>query len=173
MKLQGKLAGIALLMICAVVGSTTMGMAQSGQTRDPLKGLKRAISDASAPALTSAQEADLNTLITAYQDAQPDEPDAALETARKAFDAAILAGDQTAANAQAVIISNRAAVLSNARLQAEAKFQIAVLAILKAGSQLDALTQKLGADRLLDLVGSLAGHSGGGHAGGSGGPGRK
>jgi hypothetical protein len=111
----------------------------------------------------------LTALITAYKDAQPDEPDADLQTAREAYDAAVLAGNVTAATAQAAIISSRQAALSNARLVAQATFEIAVLANLKAGGQFTALQTKLGDDRLLALAGSLAG--GGGFGGPGGGPG--
>jgi hypothetical protein len=69
-----------------------------------------------------------------------------------------------------VIIANRTAALVSARLSAEITFEIGVLANLKSGGQLDALTSKYG-DRVLDIVRSLAG--GGGFDGGRpGGPGR-
>jgi hypothetical protein len=159
-----------ILSLCLLTIGIATAMAQSS-TRDPLAGLKRAITQASAPALTAQQEADLTALITAYKDAQPDEPSEELQTAREAYDAAILAGDQTAANAQAVIISNLLATASNTKLQTQARFEIAVLASLKAGGQFTALQTKLGDDRLLALVGSLAGGPGGGPGGPGGGRG--
>jgi hypothetical protein len=160
-----------IISLCLLTISVPTAMAQSS-TRDPLAGLKRAITQASAPALTAQQEADLTALITAYRDAQPDEPDEALQAAREAYETAILTGDLAAATAQAAIISSRQAALSNARLQARATFQIAVLANLKAGGQFSALQTRLGDDRLLQLVGSLAGGGFGGPGGGRGrGPG--
>ena len=70
-----------------------------------------------------------------------------------------------------MIIANRSAVLLNNRLKAEITFEIGVLASLKSGGQLDALTTKYGSDRVLEIVRSLAG--GGGFDGGCpGGPGR-
>ncbi|HMY76459.1 MAG TPA: hypothetical protein PLQ88_31865, partial [Blastocatellia bacterium] len=63
------------------------------------------------------------------------------------------------------------AALTNTRLQDEAKFDIAVLAILKNGGQFIPLQTKFGDDRVLALVGSLAGGGFGGPGGGPGGPG--
>src|SRR5207248_3996328 len=114
--------------------------------------------EAGALALTTTQETQLNTLITNFQDALPDEPDAIIEVAGAAFYTAILAGDLAAAQAQAAVIANRAATWVNVRLIAEAQFEIGVLAALKSGGQLDLLRQKLGDDRLLALIESLAGH---------------
>jgi hypothetical protein len=168
MKIQKRFISTTILSLCLLTIGMTTALAQPAQ-RDPLSGLKRAITQASAPALTAQQEADLTALITAYKDAQPDEPDADLQTAREAYDAAVLAGNVTAATAQAAIISSRQAALSNARLVAQATFEIAVLANLKAGGQFTALQTKLGDDRLLALAGSLAG--GGGFGGPGGGPG--
>jgi hypothetical protein len=163
MKSQVKLAGVAFLLLCLVAAGATTTTAQ--QTRDPLRGLKRAITEANAPALSADQETQLNTLITAYRDALPDEPDAALEAARDAFDAAVLAGALTAAQAQATIIANRTAELTNTRLRAEAAFEIAALASLKTGGQYDPLVAKFGAERVLALVGSLVGRGPGGGPG--------
>ncbi len=168
MKIQTRFVSTTILSLCLLTIGITTALAQSSM-RDPLAGLKRAITQASAPALTAQQEADLTALITAYKDAQPDEPSEELQTAREAYDTAILAGDQVAANAQAAIISNLLATGSNTKLQAQAKFEIAVLANLKAGGQFTALQTKLGDDRLLALAGSLAGGPGGGPGGGRGG----
>lgn len=172
MKNQKRFVRTIVLLLSIITVSVTTSLAQQTQ-RDPLAGLKRVIMQAGAPALTAQQEADLNTLITNFQNAQPSEPDAALEAARDAFDAAILAGDLAAATAQAAIIATRSAELHNLKLTAEATFEIGVLAVLKSGGQYDTLQQKLGNDRLLALVGSLAGHGfdggfGGGPRGGHG-----
>lgn len=163
MKVQVRLAGIGLLLICILSSATSF--ADQGRERDPLAGLKRAISQANAPTLTTQQETDLTTLITNFKNALPDEPDAALEAARDAFDAAILAGNATAAATAATAIANRTAVLLNDRLKAEATFQLAVLTLLKNGGQLAPLTTKYGDDRVLDIVRSL---NGGGFGGGRG-----
>ncbi|MEK7830914.1 MAG: hypothetical protein AAB401_07505 [Acidobacteriota bacterium] len=169
MKLQVKWLSISTLLLCAIASSVTA----FGQTqRDPLGHLKRAITQANAPVLTATQETALTTLITAYKDAQPDEPDAALAAARDAYEAALLAGKLADAQAQATIIANRSAVLSKTRLDAQAKFVIDVLTILSNGGQLAPLNTKFGADRVLGLVSSLVGGGfGGDHGGGPGGGG--
>lgn len=170
MKLREKLASIAIVALCVIIGGASVVLANSVSQRDALRSLKRAITEANAPALTADQETQLNTLITAYRDALPDEPDEALEAAREAFDAAILAGNLTAAQAQATIIANRSAELSKIRLQALAKFQIDVQAVLKAGGQWELLKTKFG-ERLVGIVGSLAGGPGFGGRGPGGGHG--
>ncbi|MGH9838289.1 MAG: hypothetical protein ACREEM_05860 [Blastocatellia bacterium] len=171
MKLRERYVSITVLLLCAIVANVTMAMAQRTPQRDPLASLKRAITEANAPALTTMQETQLNTLITNFKDVLPDEPDEALEAALDAYDAAILAANLTAAQAQAMIIAARLAQLNNARLQAEAKFKIDALALLQSGGQLAPLKQKFGDDRVLGLVGSLVGRGFGGGPG-RGGPGR-
>ena len=164
MKIQKTIGSLAMMMSVMLVG-TLMAFAQPGHggpggSRDPLAGLKRAITAASAPTLTATQETALTALIVAYRDAQPDEADAALETARDAYQAAVLAGNLTAVNTTAGQIAMRQAELTVARLKLSAKFIIDVLANLRAGGQLTLLAEKLGADKLFGLVSSLAG---GGH----------
>ena len=168
MRLRERFASITILLICAIAASATMATAQRAPQRDPLASLKRAITEANAPELTTAQETQLNMLITNFKDALPDEPDEALEAARDAYDAAILAGNLTAAQAQAMIIAARFAQLNNARLQVEARFKIDALALLQSGGQLAPLKQKFGDDRVLGLIGSLAGRGRGGGSRGGG-----
>lgn len=165
MKLREKLASIAIVALCVIIGGASVVLANSVSQRDALRSLKRAITEANAPALTADQETQLNTLITAYRDALPDEPDEALEAAREAFDAAILAGNLTAAQAQATIIANRTAELTNNKLRAEAAFEIGALAALRTGGQYDPLVTRFSAERVLALVGSLVGHGFGGGPG--------
>lgn len=173
MKQQVKWIGASMMLLCAIALSVTTAFAQPQRpSRDPLSLLKRAITEANAPVLTGTQETELTALITAYKDAQPDEPDAELAAAHDAYDAAILAGNATAAAAQATVIANRIAVLGKARLDLQARFEIAVLAILSNGGQLEPLKTKFTADRVLNIVRSLAGRGGpGGGHGGPGGPG--
>ena len=168
MKFQMKSTSLLALLLGVLVLGSSQASAQS-VSRDPLTGLKRAISQASAPALTTQQETDLTALITAYKSAQPDTEDTTLQTARDAFDAAIIAGNLTTAQTQADAIAARQAVLSAARLKLQAKFEIDVLTNLKNGGQLTPLITKFDEDRVLNLVRSLAG--GGGGIGGPGGPG--
>lgn len=156
---RGKFAIAIVLLLCAAVCGAITTSAQPGPQRgqrDPLGFLKRAITEANAPALTPDQETQLKTLITNFRDAQPDEPDDVLRAAHEAYNDAILAGDLATAQAQAAIIASRSAELSKTRLQALAKFHIDVQAVLKAGGQWEPLKAKFG-DRLVGIVGSLAG----------------
>ncbi|MBS1810324.1 MAG: hypothetical protein JST84_19330 [Acidobacteria bacterium] len=163
------------LLLCAML--TNISFAQQRPTRDPLGFLKRALTEAGAPALTTDQETQITTLITAYKAAQPDEPSQALIDARTAMGAAILAGDLTTAQTQAGIISGLIAAENNVRLLALAKFGAEVIVILKNGGQLEYLVQKLSSERVVGLIESLAGRGGfgGGLGGGAGhgGPGRQ
>ncbi|MGE0128656.1 MAG: hypothetical protein AB7U82_11300 [Blastocatellales bacterium] len=174
---RGKSTIATVLLLCAIVGGAAMVLAQQGpqrRQRDPLGFLKRAITEANAPALTAEQETQLKAQIASFRDAQPDEPDEALHAAHTAYNDAILAGDLATAQAQAAIIANRSAELSNARLQALAKFHVDAQAVLKNGGQWELLKQKFG-DRLVGMIGSLAGgppfggpRPGGGHGFGPG-----
>jgi Spy/CpxP family protein refolding chaperone len=165
MKLRAGLTGIAFLLVCLIAAVATWASTPQGRERDPLSGLKRAITESGAPALTSDQETQLNTLIDNFKQARPQAPDEALRAAHEAYKSAILAGDLAAAQAQATIITNRTSELSNARLQADAKFKIDVLALLRSGGQLDPLKQKFGDDRLFGLISSVIGGPRGGPPG--------
>ena len=172
MKQQVKWIGSVMMLVCAIaLGATaTFGQPPQRPQRDGLSFLKRAINEANAPTLTTAQETALNNLITAYKDAQPDDEDTVLEAARDAYNAAVLAGRLEVAQAQATIIANRMAVLNKAHLDGQAKFAIDVLTILNNGGKLEPLKNKFG-ERVLGIVYSLTGH-GGGHGGDGGrGPG--
>ena len=163
MKRFGKLVSVAVIALCALTGYSAVARAdQNQQSSDPFRFLSRALSEAGAPALTTAEETALNTLITAYENALPDEPDTALEAARTAYRDAILAGNLAAATTQATIIANRTAALTSARLVARAQFEIGVLAVLNSNGQLTLLNTRFGTDRVLEIVDSLVGHGGGG-----------
>jgi hypothetical protein len=157
-KVRSKTVSLFALLICAALGSGSAARANgangNGQ-RDALRSLRRAIAQADAPALTTAQETQLSALVTSYQEALPDESDEALEDARDAFRAAVLAGDLTAAAAQATIIANRTAALTSAKLQAEAQFLSGVLGVLRSGGQLDPLIAEFGSDRILSILGGF------------------
>ncbi len=167
MKSNLKIAASFALLLCVMTANAAASFAQRGP-RDPIAFLKHAIGEAGAPALTTDQETQLNTLITNFKNAQPTERDAALTAAREAYNGAVLAGDLAAAETQAALIVGRLAELNNARLRAEAKFEIDVLTLLKNGGQLEPLIAKFGADDTLRIVGSLVGQ---GHGGGHRGPG--
>ncbi|MFN7948696.1 MAG: hypothetical protein U0Z53_25300 [Blastocatellia bacterium] len=141
------------------------------QPHDSLFGLKRALSEAGAPALSTTQEDQLKTLITGFQTANPHPgPSDELKAAQDAYDNAILAGDAAAAQTAAATIASLVAAEHAARQQALINFQIAALNILKSGgdAQVTALTQKFSAGGVVRLLGSLAG---GGFRPGPGGPG--
>ena len=155
------LAGILML---SLVGSAFAQRA----TADPLRGLKKALEQAVALPLTTTQEEQLKTLIQTYQSSQSHEPGDALQAALDAYDAAILAGNQATANAQATVIANLRATTANAHLQAETTFKLAVIALLKTnGDQAGLLRTKFGDEGFLRLLDGLAD----GHGGAGGGPG--
>jgi Spy/CpxP family protein refolding chaperone len=164
---RGKTVATAALILCAMFGSAVNVLANAGQQqqRDPLRSLRRALTEANAAALTTDQETQITALITAYHDALPDDNNDALEAARDALNAAVLAGNLTAAQAQIAIIANQGASLTSARLLAETQFEIGVLAILRNGGQLTALVTGFGNDRVLGLIDSLIGHGLGGGPG--------
>ncbi len=156
MRSRMRFVSVTVLLICVTASGAIIAKAQQRPERDPLGFLKRAITEANAPALSSEQETQLKALITASRNARPAEPDEALQSARAAYNSAILAGDLATAQAQAPAIANRIAELATTRLQAQAKFQIDVLNVLKSGGQLEPLKQKFG-DRLSPIIGFLAG----------------
>ncbi len=155
MRLRGKIIISSALLLFVIVSGAKIAPAQRGQQPEPLGFLKRVLTEASAPELTSEQELQLNTLVTNFRNAMPKDPNEALGAARAAYNGAIIAGDLATAQAQATIISDYHAAQISARVQATAKFQIDVMTVLKSGGQLDVLRQKLGDERLVGLVGSL------------------
>jgi len=153
-----QIKAVALAML-ALVMATTFALGQ-GRTADPYAALKRALTQAAAPALSTAQETALTALVNEFKAALPDEDDEVLDNAREAYDAAIIAGDLAAAQAQISIITNRTAQLQDARMQAQAKFSIGALSVLKTGGQYDLLVAKYGSDRVLGMITMLTGRGG-------------
>jgi hypothetical protein len=168
-------------VLCLIVGALQLASAQVPRTRptpDPLGGLKRALNEAGAPALSAAQEEQLKTLITAYHQNNPDSgPGAELQAAQKAYEDAILAGDSAAAQSAATTIAGLISAATTTRLQALASFEIQALSVLLAGGdqtsspQVAALVQKFGASGLVHLLRSLVAGGPGGFGGPHGGPG--
>ena len=166
---------ICMLALLSVIVGTTFALAQGpGAPRErpqpePLRGLKQALTEAGAPALSTEQESALKTLVSDFRANLP-QPDESVRTAHQALDAAILSGDLAAAQAQAVAIANANAVNMTARLRAEVALKIQVLGVLKTNeAQLTALVQTFGESGVARLLGSVAGGPGG--FGGPGGPG--
>jgi len=139
---------------------------------DPLGALKHALTEAGAPALGAQQEQQLTQLIEAFRDNRPGGPNETLEAAHHAYDNAVAAGNLAAANAQAAIIAQQISADVGARLQAEAKFKIDALNVLKSNAnQIAALTQQFGTAGLSHLLNSLLGPGRPGGPAGPGGPG--
>lgn len=152
-------------LLCLILLGLQGSNAQDRTQRDQLAGLKRALSEAGATALSTDQETALKTLITDYQASRAaSTPDATLVAAQTAYETAILAGDLATASAQASIIATRKAALELAELQAEAKFKTSFLNTLTA-AQLNALKTRFGTSGLLRLLGGDSGFGGGGGRG--------
>jgi len=153
------LAGITLVV--------PLAFAQPGiaPPMDPLARFKGALNRAGV-SLTADQEANIVTLVEDFRAShRPLAPNDALQTARSAYETAILNGDSAAASAQAVVIGNaRAAEMINRETDV-ASFGINILSILRAdAAQFDKLVSTIGQSGVVRLVLSLAG--------GPGGPGR-
>jgi hypothetical protein len=161
---------VVTFSLMLIVAAAAISYAQGGRVSDPFTSLKRAITQAGAPALSTTQETALTALVSEFKAALPDEgDDDTLETAREAYDAAIIAGDLAAAQVQITIITTRMAQLQDARMQAQARYAIAALTVLKSGGQYDPLVAKYGSDRAVSLVMQLIGRGGQGSDGPGGG----
>lgn len=164
-----KLVVLSLLTLCV-----QLAFAQTPGQRpnfDPLRGLKHALENAGAPALTSAQESSLTTLIKNYRDSNPPGPNNALRAAHKAYADAIAASDLAGAQAAATTIANLISTQTKTHLTAAANLAIQALAVLTP-DQTEKLKAKFGSNGLAHLVSSLAGPGFGRLGGpGFGGPG--
>ena len=151
------------LLALALVSGTAATMAQTEMpARDNLAGLKNALQNAGAAALTSTQESSINSLIADFRGAHKPSPNTALQTARTAYENAILSGDQVTAAAQAQVIGNAQSAQMVQRETDAAVFAIGVVNILKTQSgQLEALIAKMGSGGAARLLLSLAGGPGG------------
>jgi hypothetical protein len=149
------LAGITLL--------TPLAFAQPDMAprMDPLARFKGVLNRAGV-LLTADQEANIVTLVEDFRAShQPLGPNDALQTARAAYETAILNGDSAAASAQAVVIGNaRAAEMINRETDVAA-FGISVVNILRAdSSQFNKLIAAVGESGVVRLVLGLAGGPG-------------
>jgi hypothetical protein len=155
--LNQKLGAVIFCAALACAGVVAANAQTARPTPDSLRGLKRALETAGAPALSTQQEEQLKALIQQFRESRKSqEPDAALGAARKAYHEAILAGDAAAANAQAQTIANLVATDSSESLKAESSLAIQALAIIKSNSQqFDALVQKFGNSGVSRLMSSL------------------
>ncbi len=172
MTTRRNLLAIAITCICLIAAGVTLASVPQGPPaqRDPLGQLKRAITEANAPVLTTQQETQLTDLIKAFREANRPAPNEAFKTAHAALNAALLAGNQAAIQTQIEVLAALQTAQGKTRLAADAKFKADVLTILRNGGQFEPLKQKLGDDHLVGLAGSLAGGPGF-RPGGPGGPG--
>ena len=158
---------LTLGLLLAAMAVTGMQIVNARQERpgqpNPLTFLKRALEEAGAPALTTQQEEQLTSLITAYRETRRAQiPNEAVRAAHEAYDAAILAGNEAAAQTQAANFASVLAAQNAARLKDETTFKIDALAILTSAQK-----TALGAELMPRILNMLAGGPGG-----PGGPGR-
>lgn len=161
-------AAMILSLLAAPCLLQAQGPAPGGTKPDALMGFKRALEDAAAPPLTTAQEDKINALVTAYRDAhRPSAPGSAVTQAHREYDLAILNQDSSGAAAQAEILSDDLADRDLKRRKDEANLAIDVVKELRTnGEQLSLLQKRIGSAGVVRLVLSLV-HG----PGGPGGPG--
>ena len=156
-------ASLLAALVVLLLAMTAAGQDQNRRTRDPLGHLKNALQEASATALTSAQETSLTALITNFRTAHETRPtpSTAEQNARTAFDTAILNQDSAGAAAQAAIIATELGVNSIQRQKDLANFGIEVVKILRtSGDQVNPLITRFGSSGAARLILSLAGGPG-------------
>lgn len=168
-----RIATLSLLVTGLTVGSMHIAQAQQdsprrpGRPPNPLGFLKHALEESSAPALTTQQEEQLTQLVTSFRESRAAQtPNEAGRTVHEAYDAAILAGDEAAAQTQAITLANAIAAQNVARLKAEASFKIVALGVLSSEQK-----TALGTNFLPRVLNTLAGGPGG-PGGPAKGPGR-
>jgi hypothetical protein len=154
---------IAALFLGFMSGMTALQAQSNMPARDPLAILKNALQDAGAPTLTSAQESSIKDLLSAFRSAQQPPPqNTAVQTARAAYETAILNGNSSAAASQASAIAKAQLTDMVQRESEAAVLAINVINVLKTGSgQAPALITKLGESGFVRLVLNLAGGRGG------------
>lgn len=151
-----RVISLSLLLVCLVAGGLSIasaGQDEPRRPRSPLGFLKHALEEASAPALTTQQEEQLTALITSFHESRKAQgPNEAVRSAHEAYDAAVLSGNESAAQAQAAAFASAMATSNAERLKAEATFKIAALGILTPAQK-----SAIGNDLLPRVLNSLAG----------------
>jgi hypothetical protein len=175
-KLQSICMLIPILALGLMIG-VHQGMSQ-GQppVRPPTAQINRALQAAGSSPLSSTQEQSILALVKAFRDAHQPQPDASIQSARAAYESAILNGNSAGAASQAQAIASAQAAEILQRERDSADFAIGVLSILKSDSaQYNGLKTALGETGVVRLALELAGRPGGGPRGrgpgGRGGPG--
>jgi hypothetical protein len=128
--------------------------------RDPLAILRQALNKAGANALSSAQEQQLNSLVSSFREARKNRtPDQSVQTATANYQAAVLTGDP----AKAVAAADQLAVALSGRttetLEANARFLAQVYSVLQ-NDQVAALETSIGKTGLFRVLRSLIGPMG-------------
>ena len=160
-----RLLMVVLMSMAAVIAGVAQGRGGPGFGVD---GLNNALTNAGAPAMSSAQQAAITDLITSFRQSQaPPSRSAAASAARTAYENAILAGNAETAVAQVPILAGEMATNNGNRLKAVAGFAVGVIRVLDT-SQLSLLVKQIGSSGVVRLVESLAGGPG---MGGGRGPG--
>jgi|WetSurSiteA1Bulk_404760.scaffolds.fasta_scaffold23296_2 hypothetical protein len=131
-------------------------IARATQTaRDPLVSLRQVLNKAGATALSSAQEQQLNDLITMFKSERKAQgQDSALQSARKNYETAILTGDVANATNAADELAKLLSTRLSARLEANASFRAKAYTVLQS-DQVSALESSIGKDGLLRVLRSL------------------
>ncbi|HEV8131087.1 MAG TPA: hypothetical protein VGQ81_07530 [Acidobacteriota bacterium] len=153
---------ISLALFFYVLGGIGSAMAQipiPGFPRpfDGLAPLRSALEDAGAPPLSPAEEQQLRAIVLAFQTSLlPQDQGAALRTANRRYEDAVMAADLAAASAQAAAIAKLITDQTSSRLQAEANFKIQILNILKSNDdQIGLLLKRSGTAGVYRLISSL------------------
>jgi len=154
-----------LIAMLLITSGATLCLAQT-QTIDVLMPLKNALQTAGASALTSAQETGIKALINDFRNAhQAPVSNTAIQTARTAYENAILNADSSAAALQAKAIAAIQADETAKREADRATLAVNILGYLNS-TQVNALLTEVGKRGLVRLLLDLAG----GPRGGPGGP---
>jgi hypothetical protein len=172
MKTKLPVYGLLVVTLAWVLtGRASLGISQmEPKPPYPMAQLKNALETAGAPALTSSQETAIQALLTDFRKAHRAPRKSATQTARAAYETAILNGDLSAAAAQAETIGVAEAADIVQRETDAAALAINLLSILKADAeQYNALIAKMGSSGVVRLALGIAG----GPRGGPGGPGPK
>jgi hypothetical protein len=132
---------VAIAFILAGLPAVAQG--QAAAQRNPLAGLERALQAAGAPALSSAEQTSITSLIAQYK------PVPASSTVTQALETAILAGTPPDTTA---ITGNMTTNFQN-----RVTFASQVAGLLNSNSQLTPLVTKFGTSRVVQLLESILG----------------
>lgn len=128
------------------------------QQFDSVSKLNKYLELAGADQLSDAQKQQIDSLVSNYRTAHQNVlPDTTTQAARRDYEAAILSGNEGAANAAADVVTSEMERRLAALLHDLAQFQIQVLRVLTP-AQVTALKTQYGNSGLIRTLGSLAGN---------------